>query len=57
MANEGTLRIVLITSKGTIMPLLKVLSTMNRALLYEMGDVTDEKALELLMGNDIEENS
>ena len=56
MANEGTLRIVLITNKGMIMPLLEVLSAMNRALLYEIGDVTDEKALEFLMENDIEEN-
>ena len=37
-------------SEGTIMPLLEVLSAMNRALLYEIGDVTDKKALEFFDG-------
>lgn len=32
MANKGTLRTVLVSSEGTIMPLLEILSAMNRAL-------------------------
>ena len=56
MANEGTLKIVLITSEGIIMPLLEVFSAMNRALLYEIADVMDKKALEFLMDNNIDED-
>lgn len=57
LANEGILRIVLVSSEGNIMPLLEVLSAMNRALMYEIGDVCDEKALEYLMNNDVCEDT
>ena len=54
MANEGTLKKVLISSEGIIMPLLEVLSAMNRALLHEIADVMDKK--EFLMDNNIDED-
>jgi len=39
LANEGLLRVVLVSSEGIIMPILHRLSAMNRGLIYEMGDV------------------
>ena len=56
MANERTLRIVLVSSEGNIMPLLEVLSAMNKALMYEIGNVCDENALQHLMDNGVSED-
>jgi len=57
MANERTLRIVLVSSEGNIMPLLEVLSAMNKALMYEIGNVCDENPLQYLMDNGVSEDT
>ena len=38
------------------MPLLDILSAMNRAVVCEVGDVEDDQALAYLMKNDIPED-
>ena len=44
LANNNKVRLVLISSEGTIMPLLGRWSAMNRALIYEVGDLSREDA-------------
>lgn len=53
LANEGLLKVVLVSSEGTIMPILDRLSAMNRGLIYEVGDVSYEKAHNYLTLNGI----
>ena len=50
MSNEKTLRIVLlISSEGSVIPLLEDSSHMNRsAKLMEIGDISDEEAMKFL---------
>ena len=38
LANKNELKIVLISSEGTVMSLLEDLSATNRAIIYEVGD-------------------
>ena len=49
LANSNKLKIVLVSSKGTVMPLLTLLSTVNKAMVYEIGDIEKEKAIQYLM--------
>ena len=49
LANCKKLKIVLISSEGTVMPLLKQLSAVNRAIVYEIGDIEKEKATQYLI--------
>ena len=49
LANSNTLRIVLISSEGSIMPFLEELSAANRALIYEVDDLTEEEAVKYLV--------
>lgn len=51
--NMKVLKIVIISSDGTIMPLLGDLSAMNRAVIYEVGDITDVEAMNYLTKNQI----
>jgi len=44
LANDDELKLVLVSSEGTILPLIKHLSGTNRALMYEVGDITDKEA-------------
>ena len=54
LANNNELKIVLISSKGTVMSLLEDLSATNRAIIYE--DVKDEEGTEYLMKDEIDES-
>lgn len=56
MANNNKLIIVLVSSKGCIMPALETLLAANRALVYEIGDVEDDEAIKYLIDNDISED-
>ena len=56
LANNNELKIVFISSEGTVMSLLEDLSATNRAIIYEVGDVNDEEGIEYLMKNGIDEN-
>ena len=47
LANKNELKIVLISSEGTVMSLLEDLSATNRAIIYEVGDVEDEGVLNI----------
>ena len=49
LASSNTLRIVLISSEGSIMPFLEELSAANRALIYEVDDLTEEEAVKYLV--------
>ena len=49
LANRNLLELVLKSSEGAIMPFLEVLSTANRADVYEIGDLSEEKAVSFLM--------
>ena len=53
LANNNILRVVLVSSEGTIMPYLMGLSAANRALIYEVNDLTDEEATTYLLGRNI----
>ena len=53
LANSNTLRIVLISSEGSIMPILERLSASNRAIIYEVGDLRDMEALKYLIENGV----
>lgn len=53
LANNNKVKIVLISSEGTIMPLLRKLSAANRALIYEVGDISDAEATTYLMKNQV----
>ena len=57
LANNKKLKVVLVSSEGTIMPLLEMLSAANRALVYEVEDIDDEKAEIYLIENGIEEDT
>ena len=56
LANKNELKIVLISSEGTVMSLLEDLSATNRAIIYEVGDVEDEEGIKYLMKNGIDES-
>ena len=49
LANGNKLKIVLVSSKGTVIPLLKLLSTVNRAIVYEIGDIEKKKATQYII--------
>ena len=53
MANNNKLKVVLVSSEGTIMPHLKRLSAANRASVYEVNDVTDEEATAYLIKREV----
>lgn len=56
LANNNTVKIVLVSSEGTIMPLLEKLSATNRAIVLEVGDLNDDQAISYLMNNQIAED-
>ena len=41
LANDSTIKIVLVSSEGSIMPLLEKMSAKNRSVVYEIGDLQD----------------
>ena len=43
LANKKTLKVVLVSIEGAIMPLLDKVSAINRALIYEVGDIKEMK--------------
>lgn len=45
LSNSNKLKLVLISSKGVIIPFLEKLSATNRALVYEIGDLDEDKAV------------
>ena len=57
MANNNTLKIVLVSSEGYIIPILKENSSKNRACLHEIDDVDEEKAVTYLMKNGISKDT
>jgi hypothetical protein len=54
----GTLRVVLISSDGSVLKLLRSQSAWSRALKppFEVGDIADADAVQFLMGKGVEEN-
>ena len=55
MANTNRLKIILISSEGAIMPFLETLSAVNRCLVYEIGDLDEEQAMDYLLGKNMEQ--
>ena len=54
MANMNTLSIVFVSSEGSVMPLLKSVSGVNRATkIVEVNDIQDEDAIKYLMRSGI----
>ena len=49
LANGNKLKIVLVSGEGMVIPLLKLLSTVNRAIVYEIGYIEREKVTQYLM--------
>ena len=49
LANNNKVKLVLISSEGTIMSLLRRLSGMNWALVYGIDDISREEATTYLM--------
>ena len=56
LANGNILKLVLVSSEGTIMPYLGKLSAVNRAEIYEVGDVTKEDAIAYILQKGIPRN-
>jgi len=56
LANNNKLRVVLVSSEGTIIPLLAKLSATNRGFIYEVGDVHDDDAFRYLVNNGVHES-
>jgi len=56
LANMGRLRIVLVSSEGSIMLMLEKLSAMNRPLVYGIDDSEHERVLAFLMKSDVPEH-
>ena len=46
---------MLVSSEGAIVPLMERMSAMNRALTFEIGDVTDDESINLLIKSGIPE--
>ena len=54
LANEMIARVILVSSEGSIMPILKSTSAMNRSTeLIEIGDIPDDQAVQYLVGKGI----
>jgi len=53
MAKDNLFQIILVGSDGTIMTLIKGMSAMNRAFVYEIGDLGDDEAERYLMMNNV----
>ena len=56
LANSNKLKLVLISSEGGIMPFLERLSVVNRACVYEIGDLNDNEAVSFLLKNNMKES-
>ena len=56
LANNDKLRVVLVSSEGTIIPFLAKLSATNRGFIYEVGDVHDDDAFRYLAKNGVDES-
>ena len=56
LANNDKLRVVLVSSEGTVIPLLAKLSATNRGFIYEVGDVRDDDAFRYLVRNGVQES-
>ena len=46
LANANKVKIILVSSEECIMPFLESMSATNRALVYEIGDLKEKKAVE-----------
>ena len=54
LANDNRVKMVfLVSSEGAVVPLMERMSAMNRALTYEIGDVTDDESFNLLIKSGI----
>ena len=53
LANANKVKIILVSSEGCIMPFLELMSASNRALVYEIGDLEEKRAVEFLTRNKI----
>jgi len=53
LANMKKLTIVLVSSEGSIMPLVKKLSATNRSIICEVGDIDTDDALRFLTENGV----
>ena len=49
LANTNQLKVILVSSKGSIVPMLEGISATNRGIMYEIGDIKDEDAIYSLM--------
>jgi len=41
LANCNKLKLILVSSKGSIIPLIEMLSATNKGLVYEIGDIDE----------------
>lgn len=56
LANNKKLRVVFISSEGTVMPLLEKLSATNRGVICQVVDINDDDAVRYLTRNDVHES-
>ena len=56
LANTNQLKVILVSSKGSIIPMLEGISATNRGIMYEIGDIKDEDAIYYLMKRGIGED-
>ena len=55
LANRKILNVVLVSSEGSVVPLLNKLSATNRSVICEIGDIgTDDHAHAFLMQNGVD---
>ena len=55
LANAGSIRIVLVSSEGTIMPLLQNISSYSRAKTIEILDIDEKKTVKYLVDYEMPE--
>ena len=56
LANTNQLKVILVSSEGSIVPMLEGISATNRGIMYEIGDIKDEDAIYYLMKRGIGED-
>ena len=54
LANRKTLNVVLVSSEGSVVPLLNKLSATNRSVICEIGDIGTDDAHAFLMQNSVD---
>ena len=54
LANRRIINVVLVSSEGSVVPLLKKLSAKNRSVIREIGDIGTDDAHAFLMENGVD---